>query len=81
MLMYDRGTYIGYFRSFEVEETDEQPFVFKLSWNFKVEEELMKIPALGVNPAARGTGNYVNVPQFQSRNNTLGNIIPTTNGG
>jgi len=36
---------------------------------------------LGVNPAARGTGNYVNVPQFQSRNNTLGNIIPTTNGG
>jgi hypothetical protein len=80
MLMYDRGTYIGYFRSFEVEETDEQPFVFKLSWNFKVEEELMKIPALGVNPAARGTGNYVNVPQFQSRNNTLGNIIPTTNG-
>lgn len=69
MLMYDRGTYIGEFKSFEVEETDDQPFVFRVSWSFKVEEEIMKLPGLGVNPAARGSGDYLNVPQFQQLNN------------
>jgi hypothetical protein len=54
MLMYDRGTYIGFFRSFDVEETDDQPFAFRVSWVFKVEEEIMKIPGLGSNPVARG---------------------------
>lgn len=63
MLMYDRGTYNGTFRSFEIEETDDQPFAFKLSFTFKVEEELMKIPNLGANPNQRGA-----VPAFQSQN-------------
>lgn len=62
MLMYDRGTYNGYFRTFEVEETDDQPFSFKLSFSFKVQEELMKIPNLGSNPAQRGA------PAFQGQN-------------
>jgi len=44
MLMYDRGTYLGYFRSFSVEETEESPFAFKLSWTFKVEKTIFKIP-------------------------------------
>jgi hypothetical protein len=57
MLMFDRGTYIGYFRSFQVEESDDQPYAFKLSWDFKVEEEIMKIPGASINPAARGTVN------------------------
>jgi len=69
MLMYDRGTYLGFFRSFEIEETDDQPFVFKLSWSFKVEEEIMKIPGLATNPSARGHVNYLNVPAFQRQNN------------
>lgn len=50
MLMYDRGTYIGGFRNFSVEETDESPFVFKISWTFKVEKILQSIPL------ARSTG-------------------------
>ncbi len=72
MLMYDRGTYLGYFRTFEVEETDDQPFVFRVSWTFRVEEELMKIPGLGTNPASRGTLNYINSPNFQRQNNNVG---------
>lgn len=44
MLMYDRGTYIGYFRSFSVEETDESPFAFKVSWAFKVVDTIYQIP-------------------------------------
>jgi hypothetical protein len=44
MLMYDRGTYLGHFTTFEIEETEEQPFTFQISWSFKVEEELLKIP-------------------------------------
>lgn len=43
-LMYDRGTYIGTFRSFEVEETADSPWVFNLSWQFKVEYSILKVP-------------------------------------
>jgi hypothetical protein len=74
MLMYDRGTYLGYFRTFEVEETDDQPFVFRVSWTFKVEEELMKIPGLGTNPPSRGVSNHLNVPNFQKQNNNVGRL-------
>jgi len=56
MLMYDRGTYMGYFESFDVEETDDQPFAFKISWNFKVEEEIMKIPNLARSSSHHGDG-------------------------
>jgi hypothetical protein len=72
MLMFDRGTYIGYFKSFDIEEADDQPFVFKVSWSFKVEEELMKIPGLSKDTAARGRTNYINAlnsPAFQRLNN------------
>jgi hypothetical protein len=49
MVMFDRGTYIGHFSNFETEEADDQPFSFKVSWSFKVEETLMKIPGFGGN--------------------------------
>jgi hypothetical protein len=62
MLMFDRGTYLGHFTTFEIQESDDQPFTFQISWSFKVEEELLKIPGLGINPAARGVGNYLNLP-------------------
>ena len=77
MLMYDRGTYIGFFRTFEFEETDDQPFSFKLSWNFKVEEELMKIPGLVQDPNQRGKANFGNVPSFQSQNQVAGDPSAT----
>lgn len=60
MLMYDRGTYLGYFSSFETEETDESPFAFKLSWNFKVQTTLLSI-------SSQINGSTI-VPQFQTQN-------------
>lgn len=47
MLTYDRGVYIGSFRSFSFSETADSPFVFKLDWSFKVEETILEIPNLG----------------------------------
>lgn len=74
MLMYDRGTYIGYFRSFEVEETEDQPFAFKVSWSFRVVEQIMNIPSISTNanPASRGRSDYINAPSFQRANNLVG---------
>ncbi len=71
MLMYDRATYIGFFEKFSVEETDDQPFAFKISWSFKVRQELMKIPNLVTDPNKRGKLNsnaISRAPQFQLRN-------------
>ena len=62
MLMWDRGTYIGTFRNLTVDETDESPFAFNLSWTFKVEETLTKRPF-----ASYATGRS---PEFQSQNAT-----------
>jgi hypothetical protein len=44
MLMYDRGTYLGTFRTFEVEETEDSPFAFKMSWSFKIEQTILAVP-------------------------------------
>lgn len=43
LLMYDRGSYIGRFRSFDVQETDSSPFAFTLNWSFKVEHTVLQI--------------------------------------
>lgn len=43
-LMFDRGTYTGYFKTFSVEETDDTPFMFKISWAFKVQDTIYSIP-------------------------------------
>jgi len=63
MLMYDRGTYIGYFNKFDVEENDTLPFSFRISWSMKVTEQIMKIPGLSANPSQRGK-----IPAFQTQN-------------
>ena len=42
-LMYDMGVYIGYFKSFDYEETDASPFAFTLNWSFKVQERIMSV--------------------------------------
>jgi hypothetical protein len=60
LLMYDRGNYIGTFRTFEMEETDDSPFAFKLNWTFKVEMTL-----LSISPQS---GRIRAVPRFQSTN-------------
>lgn len=60
MLMYDRGTYIGYFKQFDFEETDDSPFAFKMSWTFKVTQTLLKLPVTSAQPTPS--------PAFQSRN-------------
>lgn len=61
ILMYDRGSYIGGFRSFEWEETADSPFAFKLNWSFKVEQTFMD-----VDISASGIG--VPAPSFQQLN-------------
>lgn len=61
MLMYDRGTYLGYFKTFSVEETDQSPFAFKISWSFKVEQTIYQMPINTGFTAPR-------IPQFQSQN-------------
>ena len=63
MLMYDRGTYFGKFRNFRVEETDDSPFMFKISWVFKVEQTVLEIPAY-LNQNRQG-------PLFQGQNQNL----------
>lgn len=66
MLMYDRGVYLGTFRNFTVEETDEAPFTFALSWTFKVEHTFTQV-ADNTFHAAR-----VTAPAFQNANVPLG---------
>ncbi len=69
MLMYDRGTYLGYFHTFDMEETADQPFTFRVTWAFKVREEIMKLPGLSKGPAQRGKADAYNGPSFQGGNN------------
>lgn len=45
LLMFDRGTFIGRFRSFDVQETDSSPFAFTMSWTFKIEETILQMSA------------------------------------
>lgn len=64
LLMYDRGSFLGSFRSFEMEETDDSPFAFKLSWTFKVEHTRLFVSAQ--------QGLVRSAPSFQSQNSSLG---------
>lgn len=73
LLMYDKGLYVGYFSTFESEETDGSPFTFSLNWNFKVEQIIQQIPGVVGNT---GVGvNQPNVgafPPFQTQNTVVG---------
>ena len=73
MLMYDKGTYIGTFRTFSVDETGDSPFVFNLSWTFKVEQTIVQLPMFTNAGTGNSTGTYVlpvsaPAPGFQSQN-------------
>jgi len=66
LLMYDRGSYLGTFRSFDVSESEDSPFAFKLSWSFKIEHVILQmadVPGPRIRPA-----------WFQSQN------VPATTG-
>ena len=65
MLMFDRGTFIGTFRTFEFEETAESPFAFTVNWTFKVERILYYIPGTPGQPLY---GPAARAPAFQSQN-------------
>jgi hypothetical protein len=71
MLMYDKGVYVGYFTTFESEETDSSPFTFNLTWAFKVEQIIQQLPNLGQNTNL-GTGHAGTMvgayPMFQTTN-------------
>jgi hypothetical protein len=45
LLIFDRGAYIGHFSTFEVAEEEAKQFTFQLSWEFKVESALWRIPS------------------------------------
>ena len=47
LCMYDLGIYIGLFKSFEVEQSDDKPFQFSLSWEFAVESVIFSLPSNG----------------------------------
>lgn len=68
MLMYDRGVYVGTFRNFSVEETDDKPFTFKLSWTFKVEHTYQTVP---YSPRSNPP-----VPSFQQSSSSA--VVPIT---
>lgn len=73
LLMFDRGSFIGTFRTFSVEETAESPFAFSLSWNFKVEVVLARVPIAykrNPSPGLKRQGIGFGSPGFQSANFT-----------
>lgn len=68
MIMYDRGTYLGTFRSFETTETADAPFAFQISWSFKVDRPILRIPISTRNAvagAALSTQKPIATPDFQ----------------
>jgi hypothetical protein len=68
MLMYDRGTFVGTFRSFDVDESDDSPFAFALSWSFKIEQTILSVSA-DITAA--------NAPVFQQQNVLIPGNAPT----
>ena len=70
MLMYDKGTYLGTFRTFDFEESADTPFVFHISWAFKVTKVIFQMPSLGMGKPLFGPG--ARVPNFQSKNTLAG---------
>ena len=63
MLIYDRGVYLGSFTKFTMEETEDSPFAFKLSWSFKVEYTVLSVES---NFMLRSL--FASSPEFQGQN-------------
>ena len=46
-MIFDRGVFIGHFTNFSVEETDDKPWSFELSWEFRVEFTVYTFASIG----------------------------------
>ncbi len=53
MCIFDRGIFLGHFTTFEETEDDVHPFSFMLSWEFKVESTVYRIPQQTGTPGTR----------------------------
>lgn len=62
MCMYDRGIYFGWFTTFDVTETGETPFQFKLTWEFRVTQTIYKLPAVVSEESSYGIVNPWDTP-------------------
>lgn len=47
-VLFDGGTYLGWFSSFEVTEDASRPFLFQLSANFVVDQEILRFRSGGL---------------------------------
>lgn len=54
IMAYDRGIFIGHFARFEVSESADSPFMFELSWSFKVESCTYRFPHNLAQPGVTG---------------------------
>lgn len=81
MCIYDRGIYLGSFRSFQPKEDDSHAFSFDLSWEFKVEATLYRFPGSsntlsGSVASGSDLGSQVSGSFSASNANTQGNGGP-----
>jgi hypothetical protein len=44
MMIYDRGMFLGHFTTFEVDESDDKPWSFELTWEFRAEQTVYSFP-------------------------------------
>jgi len=77
MCMYDRGIYHGWFSTFDVSETGDLPFQFKVTWEFKVVQTLYRIPDASSIPA-KEIPKSVTVGDVENAVRNLGNQDPVT---
>ncbi len=62
MCVYDRGIFIGHFTTFEESEDDTHPFSFELTWEFKVEHAVYRLPDTADN-VRQGGGQFFAKPK------------------
>lgn len=57
MCIYDRGIFIGHFTTFDETEDGDHPFTFELSWEFKIEHAVYRLPD-AADPVRQGGGQF-----------------------
>lgn len=62
MCIYDRGIFLGHFTTFEEDEDGDRPYSFELSWEFKIEHAVYRLPDTASN-VSQGGGQFFSPPQ------------------
>lgn len=62
MCIYDRGIFIGHFSTFEEVEDDSHPFSFELTWEFKIEHAVYRLPDTA-SSVSTGGGQFFAPPK------------------